>query len=95
MDSSVVCWAPGRGDYTGPTEESRDGAWPFRDGVGALRVAGPVLGRVLNEDGVAVPLCAAAPGAEGRAFGLLVLASCFFQGTPGRFLILGARFSLK
>lgn len=48
---------------------------------------------MLNEDGVAIPLCAAAPGAEGReqrAFGLLVLASCFFQGTPGRFLTLGA-----
>lgn len=47
MDSSVACWAPGRGDYIGPTEEGRDGAWPFRDGVelrskrpvGALRAA--------------------------------------------------------
>lgn len=87
----------------------RDGAWPFRDGVGLRSKrpvrgfesnipgwTGPVLGRVLKEGGVAIPLCAAAPGGGGqRAFGLLVLASCFFQGTPGRFLILGARFSLK
>lgn len=43
----MSCWASGRGDYTGPTEEVKDGAWPFRNGVqprskrpvGALRVA--------------------------------------------------------
>lgn len=41
---------------------------PSGMGSGNLRVAGPVLGRVLNEDGVTVPLCAAAPGAECLGF---------------------------
>lgn len=106
MDSSVACWAPGRGDYTGPTEEGRDGAWPFRDGVElrSKRPVGALRAAFLDGQGqslaecwmVAIPPCAAIPGGGGqRASGLLVLASCFFQGTPGRFLILGARFSLK
>lgn len=83
MDSSGHAGAPGRGDYRQGWSlalqgwcraEKQETCQGFESSIPGW--TGPVLGRVLNEGGVAIPLCAAAPGGGGRAESVRASSSC-------------------